>query len=194
VKQAAADHATLVALLISLAVGALILVPALALLFGLVLRGRFDEGGDVRSAEPAAAPPPSTRRVLPAALALLAVGLPLALLGDGLLLGIGFVALAGFVVVGVFALLDPALLSGEERRGPRAVRSPRPGVLCCGARRRPVPVGAAPGGRPARRRDGRVPRVGAARRLRRGALGPPGARSRGRGLRRARRASARRAG
>jgi cytochrome d ubiquinol oxidase subunit II len=118
VKQAAADHATLVALLISLAVGAVILVPALALLFGLVLRGRFDEGGDVRSAEPAAAPPPSTRRVLPAALALLAVGLPLALLGDGLLLGIGFVALAGFVVVGVFALLDPALLSGEERRGP----------------------------------------------------------------------------
>ncbi|HEV8152213.1 MAG TPA: cytochrome d ubiquinol oxidase subunit II [Solirubrobacteraceae bacterium] len=118
VKQAAADHATLVALLISLAVGAVILVPALALLFGLVLRGRFDEGGDVRSAEPAAAPPLSTRRVLPAALALLAVGLPLALLGDGLLLGIGFVALAGFVVVGVFALLDPALLSGEERRGP----------------------------------------------------------------------------
>ena len=118
VEAAAAGHATLVALLISLAVGALILIPALALLFGLVLRGRFDEGAAVQSAEPAAAPRPRTRRLLPAALALLVVGLPLALLGDGLVLGIGFVALAGFVTVGTFALLDPALVGGDEGRDP----------------------------------------------------------------------------
>jgi cytochrome d ubiquinol oxidase subunit II len=43
VEQAAAGDATLVALLVSIAVGAVILVPSLALLFGLVLGGRFDE-------------------------------------------------------------------------------------------------------------------------------------------------------
>jgi cytochrome d ubiquinol oxidase subunit II len=118
VDEAAADHATLVALLVSLAVGSLILLPALALLFGLVLRGRFDEGAAAEAAEPAAAPRPPLRRALPAAIALLVVGLPLALLGDGLVLGIGFVALAAFVAVGLFALLDPALLSGDDGRDP----------------------------------------------------------------------------
>ena len=43
VGQAAASDATLVALLVSLAIGAVILIPSLALLFGLVLRGRLDE-------------------------------------------------------------------------------------------------------------------------------------------------------
>ena len=42
VHDAAAGHATLVALLISIAAGLVILVPSLVLLFGLVLRGRFD--------------------------------------------------------------------------------------------------------------------------------------------------------
>jgi len=43
VERAAAGDATLVALLVSIAVGAVILIPSLALLFGLVLGGRFDE-------------------------------------------------------------------------------------------------------------------------------------------------------
>jgi cytochrome bd ubiquinol oxidase subunit II len=43
IEQAAASDATLVALLVSIAIGAVILIPSLALLFGLVLRGRFDE-------------------------------------------------------------------------------------------------------------------------------------------------------
>jgi cytochrome d ubiquinol oxidase subunit II len=43
VEQAAAGDATMIALLVSIAVGAVVLVPSLALLFGLVLRGRFDE-------------------------------------------------------------------------------------------------------------------------------------------------------
>ncbi len=42
IHEAAASHATLVALLISIAAGLVILVPSLVLLFGLVLRGRFD--------------------------------------------------------------------------------------------------------------------------------------------------------
>lgn len=44
VDQAAAGDAVLVALLVALAVGFLVLAPSLALLYRLVLRGRFDEG------------------------------------------------------------------------------------------------------------------------------------------------------
>jgi cytochrome d ubiquinol oxidase subunit II len=53
VTQAAAGRATLVSLTIAVACGAAILLPALALLFTLYLRGRLDTG----EAEPAAAPP-----------------------------------------------------------------------------------------------------------------------------------------
>jgi cytochrome d ubiquinol oxidase subunit II len=42
IAEAAASRATLVAVLIGLAVGSLILIPSLALLFRLVLRGTFD--------------------------------------------------------------------------------------------------------------------------------------------------------
>jgi cytochrome d ubiquinol oxidase subunit II len=42
IEEAAAGHSTLVTLLVSIALGAVVLVPSLALLFGLVLRGRFD--------------------------------------------------------------------------------------------------------------------------------------------------------
>jgi cytochrome d ubiquinol oxidase subunit II len=44
VDQAAAGHATIVALLVAIAVGAIVLFPALGFLFTLVLRGRFDQG------------------------------------------------------------------------------------------------------------------------------------------------------
>ena len=46
IEQAAAGDATLVALLVSIAIGSVILVPSLALLFAMVLRGRFDERPD----------------------------------------------------------------------------------------------------------------------------------------------------
>src|SRR5207249_1796282 len=44
IDQAAAGHATIVALLVTVAVGAIVLVPSLVLLFRLVLRGYFDAG------------------------------------------------------------------------------------------------------------------------------------------------------
>ena len=44
IDQAAAGHTTIVALLVSVAVGAIVLFPALGFLFTLVLRGRFDPG------------------------------------------------------------------------------------------------------------------------------------------------------
>jgi cytochrome d ubiquinol oxidase subunit II len=61
VEQAAAGDATIVALLVSLAVGAVVLIPSLVLLFSLVLRGRFDEPAQPAAIEgpaPAARKPP----------------------------------------------------------------------------------------------------------------------------------------
>ena len=48
VEEAAASDATLVALLVAVGAGSVILIPSLALLFGLVLRGRFDEAPQER--------------------------------------------------------------------------------------------------------------------------------------------------
>ena len=42
VEQAAAGHSALVAVIVGVAIGGIVLVPSLVLLFGLVLRGRFD--------------------------------------------------------------------------------------------------------------------------------------------------------
>jgi cytochrome d ubiquinol oxidase subunit II len=90
VSQAAAGRATLVALTIAVACGAVILIPALALLYGLVLRGQLD----APDASPApattrppdttqapATPPPGRRSALPPA--------PAALAACGLIAGSG---------------------------------------------------------------------------------------------------------
>ena len=64
VEQAAAGDATIVALLVSIAIGAVILIPSLVLLFGLVLGGRFDEsvrGRASRRGRPAGARSPRAR-------------------------------------------------------------------------------------------------------------------------------------
>jgi cytochrome bd ubiquinol oxidase subunit II len=112
IEQAAAGRATLVALLVSIAVGLVVLLPSLGLLFGLLLRGRFDESPEV--AEPTAVHAASTARLLPVSAGLLVVGAPLALLGEGVVLAVGVLALAGFIVVGALALLDPVRLAGDE--------------------------------------------------------------------------------
>jgi cytochrome d ubiquinol oxidase subunit II len=65
IEEAAAGRSTLIGLLVSIALGMLLLVPALALLFGLKLTGRFDAeavappAGEVRveAAEPEGVPP-----------------------------------------------------------------------------------------------------------------------------------------
>ncbi len=56
IDEAAAGRPTLVSLLVSIGLGALVLIPSLALLFGLTLRGRFDPGP--------APEPPARRREL----------------------------------------------------------------------------------------------------------------------------------
>jgi cytochrome d ubiquinol oxidase subunit II len=80
---AAGDRTALIAVLISAGLGALVLVPSLALLFGLKLRGRFERV----VLHEAVAPARESRRPSPAAVALLAVLL---------LAGVALTVFAGF--------------------------------------------------------------------------------------------------
>ena len=108
IHEAAAPHTTLIALVIATAIGAVLLVPSLVILYGLLLRGRFDvEGRDERAgAEPA--PAPSYARLLPVAGALLGIGAVLMVFFDApLTLTLGLLALAGFAVCGFFVLSAP---------------------------------------------------------------------------------------
>jgi cytochrome d ubiquinol oxidase subunit II len=107
VRQAAAPHDVLIAVVVAVLGGGAIVFPSLALLFRLTLAGRFDEG------RPAQARPPA--RVRPQAGAALLVRLAGACLivGFGLLTvanaawahGIGVAALLAFVVTGFLALM-----------------------------------------------------------------------------------------
>jgi cytochrome d ubiquinol oxidase subunit II len=119
IHQAAAGHSTLVALLVSIAAGLVVLVPSLGLLFGLVLRGRFDATVppvEERHGPRAAA---AERPLAVVALALLAIGAALTFLAKGPLLAVGVAALVGFIVIGVVELLPPQALGDEDGRGAR---------------------------------------------------------------------------
>jgi cytochrome d ubiquinol oxidase subunit II len=115
VDDAAASHATIVALVISVAVGAMVLIPSLALLFGLVLRGRFDAAipaGEVGA--PVAGSRPPGARVVWVAIGLAVVGLPLMLAFDtGVGLAVGVVLVLAAAVVACVALV-PAVVSTDE--------------------------------------------------------------------------------
>ena len=110
VHAAAAGRATLVALLISIAVGLVVLAPALGLLYGLVLRGAFDATAEAVWEQPARRAPIGRRSVAAVAIALFLVGAGLTFLADGVRLAIGVVALTAFVVVGAAELLSPEVL------------------------------------------------------------------------------------
>ena len=127
VSEAAAGRTTLVATLVSVAIGASILLPTLALLFGLTLRGRFDYVAREPEPEEASrglARKPLLGRLLPVALGLLAIGvLFTVVLEPGWALLIGVPALLGFVATGFVALAspegvlaDPVDATNRERR------------------------------------------------------------------------------
>jgi cytochrome d ubiquinol oxidase subunit II len=113
VEEAAASRSALVAVIVGVAVGAVLLVPSLALLFGLFLRGRFDPHA-VEPELPASAARASVvnPRLGAVAAACLAVGGTLTfffetrwahIIGVSALLafvGLGFVALATVVAAG----------------------------------------------------------------------------------------------
>jgi len=119
--QAAAGHTTLVALLIAIIVGAFVLVPSLWLLFGMVLRGQFDErperpGSLTETATgpvltgPLVTPPGRAAGVIAAALAVL--GVPLTFFSDGgFFLAVGVIlVLAALVAAAAFFL--PEVVDG----------------------------------------------------------------------------------
>ncbi len=122
IAQAAAPHDTQVAVVIAVLAGAAILFPSLTLLFGLLLRGRFDPGGTGPDARP-----PSTATLVAASRR----GLVVRTAGAALLAGIGLlnvaeagwahaigvVCLIAFVVLGVGAVAPArvAALSGEDK-------------------------------------------------------------------------------
>ena len=119
VRQAAAPHEALVAVVVSVLGGGLVLFPSLALLFRLTLGGHLGEG------EPAAPPPP---RAIGTLLSASAPGLLARAAGACLLAGFGFltlaeagwahaigvVALLGFIVLGFLAAV-PSQLAGLDR-------------------------------------------------------------------------------
>jgi cytochrome d ubiquinol oxidase subunit II len=110
VRAAAASHSTIVALLVSIAAGLVLLVPSLVLLFGLVLRGRFDQAVPAVVERPPRGLAAGHRSVAAVAGALFVIGAALTFAGEGILLAIGVIALAAFVVVGVAELLRPETL------------------------------------------------------------------------------------
>jgi cytochrome d ubiquinol oxidase subunit II len=102
VHEAAASHATLLALVIGTGIGALILLPALALLFNLYLRGAFDAlAADGPHATGVAVPAAEIRaRQLAVPLALLAAGTVLTVAFDSpWITALGVAALLAFAVV-----------------------------------------------------------------------------------------------
>ena len=103
IEEAAAGRSALIALIVGVALGALLLVPSLALLFGLLLKGRFD------APEVEDSPARTTPRVRPELLAVagaaLAVGSVFLFFFDsGWAHAVGVVALFVFVAAGFVAL------------------------------------------------------------------------------------------
>jgi cytochrome bd ubiquinol oxidase subunit II len=109
VKQAAAPHDTLVAVIVAVVAGAVILFPSLGVLFRLLLHGQLDHASAERSVEPSPGMPIHTRRVLMARLAaaLLIAGFGfLNVVEAGWAHAIGAACLLAFVATG-FAAAAP---------------------------------------------------------------------------------------
>jgi cytochrome d ubiquinol oxidase subunit II len=117
VEEAAAGHSALVAVIVGVGIGAIVLVPSLALLFALFLRGRFDP--HLVEAEPAPAGAARPAHVRPqlgiAALGCLVVGGTLTFFFETSWAHIvGVSALLAFVGLGFVALAAP-VAAGEQR-------------------------------------------------------------------------------
>jgi cytochrome bd ubiquinol oxidase subunit II len=107
VEEAAADRTALIATIVGVALGTVILMPSLALLFGLVLHGRFDPERAGADVETRAVRVAVHRRAMVVGLAVLALalGLPMTLVPDGgPAQAVGVVALLAFVALGSVAL------------------------------------------------------------------------------------------
>jgi cytochrome d ubiquinol oxidase subunit II len=135
VSQAAAGRSTLIATIVGVAVGAVALVPSLAVLYGLVLRGRLDPGPAPAGAGGAATAGSTGRRSPRVALAA-AFAVATLVAGTGLLVfadpawahGLGAVALLACAVT-VFALAaGPPGELPEAGRGVKRAAGGDPGL------------------------------------------------------------------
>jgi cytochrome bd ubiquinol oxidase subunit II len=105
VEEAAAGRQVLLATIVGVALGAIVLVPSLALLFGLVLRGRFDREAPPADIGRRALGMPRHRPLGALAAVALIVGVPLTFIVDGgPLQAAGVAALLAFVALGSVAL------------------------------------------------------------------------------------------
>jgi cytochrome bd ubiquinol oxidase subunit II len=115
VDEAAAGRAVLLATVVGVAIGALVLIPSLVLLFGLVLRGRFDEEAGDTDGLASHSQRPTRMSLLTLAVGAGAVGLMLTLIFDGgAILGLGIVGLFAFVGLASIAIVSDATSSSEE--------------------------------------------------------------------------------
>jgi cytochrome d ubiquinol oxidase subunit II len=117
IEEAAAGRSTLIAALVAAAIGAVVLVPSLVLLYGMLLRGRFDGEPAPQLAPSGAAREGSRSRLLAAAGSLFGLGAFLTFFFEGPVLAIGVALLFGFLVCGFVALADPG--DGEEPENAR---------------------------------------------------------------------------
>jgi cytochrome d ubiquinol oxidase subunit II len=127
IEEAAAGRSTLVAVLVALAVGAVVLIPSLGLLFSLVLRGLFDEGVPPGSGDAAPGTPGRTQALLSAAGACLLVGIALTVPVEspwGRILGVPL--LFGFIVLGFVALATSMAAAQAEEDSAAWSSSARP--------------------------------------------------------------------
>ena len=123
VQQAAAPTDTLIAIIVAVLAGAVILFPSLALLFSLVLGGRFDPGRDTTTEVPVSRHRRLYRKHklagrVAAALAIAGIGL-LTAADAGWAHALGVACFAGFVVAG-FHAVAPAELADADTDGPSA--------------------------------------------------------------------------
>lgn len=119
IEDAAAGDATLVALLIGVAAGFLVVVPSLVLLFGLVLRGRFDrpsKAGAAGGSRPVVAHAGHGHGRKAGAVGLIAAGAALTLLADGVLFALGVALMLIFVAAAFALLVSPEALAGGSPR------------------------------------------------------------------------------
>lgn len=119
VEEAAAGRSTLIAVLVCVAIGAVVLVPSLALLFGLFLRGVFDEHAGEPQELLRSVPRPGSRGeqrvLLSIAGGCLAVGVVLMVVLDSSWAhAAGVVALFGFLFAGFVALAQAAALTDAD--------------------------------------------------------------------------------
>jgi cytochrome d ubiquinol oxidase subunit II len=110
VEEAAASRTVLLATVVGVAIGAVVLLPSLVLLFGLVLRGRFDEeAGDADGLAFNVQRRPTRVSLLTLAIGIGAVGLLLTLIFDGgALLGLGIFGLLACIVLASIAIVSDA--------------------------------------------------------------------------------------